>query len=44
MELAAREQFLAVVATLRADLTIQSSLVNAGVLLHPVTGEPRSPS
>ena len=40
MELAAREQFLAVVATLRADSTIQSSLVNAGVLDHPVTGEP----
>ena len=40
IELARREQFLAVVATLRADLTIQSSLVNAGVLDHPVTGEP----
>ena len=40
MELAAREQFLAVVATLRADSTIQSSLVNAGVLDHPVTSEP----
>ncbi len=40
VELARREQFLAVVATLRADLTIQSSLVNAGVLDHPVTGEP----
>jgi PPOX class probable F420-dependent enzyme len=40
MELAAREQFLAVVATLRADSTIQSSLVNAGVLDHPVTGDP----
>lgn len=40
MVLAAREQFLAVVATLRADSTIQSSLVNAGVLDHPVTGEP----
>jgi PPOX class probable F420-dependent enzyme len=40
MELAARESFLAVVSTLRADSTIQSSLVNAGVLDHPVTGEP----
>ena len=40
MALAAREQFLAVVATLRADSTIQSSLVNAGVLDHPVTGAP----
>jgi PPOX class probable F420-dependent enzyme len=34
------EQGLAVVATLRADATIQSSLVNAGVLAHPLTGEP----
>ena len=40
MELAGREQFLAVVATLRADSTIQASLVNAGVLDHPLTGEP----
>ena len=40
IEMARREQFLAVVATLRADLTIQSSLVNAGILDHPVTGEP----
>ena len=30
---------LAIVSTLRADETIQSSLVNAGVLDHPVTGE-----
>jgi PPOX class probable F420-dependent enzyme len=29
---------LAVVATLRADQTIQSSLVNVGVLGHPATG------
>jgi PPOX class probable F420-dependent enzyme len=29
---------LAVVATLRADATIQSSLVNVGVLDHPATG------
>ena len=40
MELAGREQFLAVVATVRDDSTVQSSLVNAGVLDHPVTGEP----
>ncbi len=40
MDLAGREQFLAVVATLRDDSTIQSSLVNAGALDHPVTGEP----
>jgi PPOX class probable F420-dependent enzyme len=40
IELARREQFLAVVATLRADSTIQSSLVNAGVLDHPLTGQP----
>jgi PPOX class probable F420-dependent enzyme len=40
VELAQREQFLAVVATLRADSTIQSSLVNAGVVKHPITGQP----
>jgi PPOX class probable F420-dependent enzyme len=40
MELAGREQYLAVVATLRADSTIQSSLVNAGALDHPSTGRP----
>lgn len=31
---------LAVVSTLRADATIQSTLVNAGVLAHPATSEP----
>jgi PPOX class probable F420-dependent enzyme len=31
---------LAVVSTLRADGTIQSSVVNAGVLPHPATGQP----
>lgn len=36
--LAAADQGLAVVATLRADSTIQSTLVNAGVLPHPLTG------
>jgi PPOX class probable F420-dependent enzyme len=34
-----RERFLVVVSTVRADGTIQSSVVNAGVLAHPVTGE-----
>jgi PPOX class probable F420-dependent enzyme len=29
---------LAIVSTLRADSTIQSSLVNAGVMKHPLTG------
>ena len=38
--LAAGESGLAVVATLRANGTIQSSLVNVGVLAHPATGEP----
>lgn len=33
------ENGLAVVSTLRADATIQSSLVNAGVVSHPTTGE-----
>lgn len=36
--LSSDEQGLVVVATLRANGTIQSSLVNAGVLAHPVTG------
>src|SRR3954451_8208239 len=31
---------LAPLATLRADGTVQLSLVNAGVLPHPLTGEP----
>jgi PPOX class probable F420-dependent enzyme len=34
-----QDRFLAVVSTLRADSTIQSSLVNAGILSHPVSGE-----
>jgi PPOX class probable F420-dependent enzyme len=38
--LGAKENGLAVVSTLRADGTIQSSLVNAGVLAHPITGSP----
>jgi PPOX class probable F420-dependent enzyme len=31
---------LCVVSTLRGDGTIQSSVVNAGVLAHPLTGRP----
>ena len=38
--LAADEHHLAVVATLRADSTIQASVVNAGILAHPATGRP----
>lgn len=34
------EHGLAVVSTLRADGTIQSSVVNAGLLAHPSTGRP----
>jgi PPOX class probable F420-dependent enzyme len=37
---AAAHSGLAVVSTLRADGTIQASLVNAGVLAHPSTGAP----
>jgi len=40
VELARREQFLAVVSTVRADSSVQSSLVNAGVLDHPISGQP----
>jgi PPOX class probable F420-dependent enzyme len=36
--LGAAESFLAVVATIRPDGTPHASLVNAGVLPHPVTG------
>jgi PPOX class probable F420-dependent enzyme len=36
--LVARDHGLCVVSTLRAAGTIQSSVVNAGVLKHPVTG------
>jgi PPOX class probable F420-dependent enzyme len=36
--LAADESGLAIVSTLRADHTIQSSLVNVGVVEHPATG------
>lgn len=37
--LVAEETGLAVVATSRADGTVQASVVNAGLLGHPVTGE-----
>jgi PPOX class probable F420-dependent enzyme len=37
-DIARADQFLAVVSTLRANATIQSSVVNAGVLAHPVSG------
>lgn len=36
--IAARDRYLAVVATTRADGTVQSSVVNAGVIPHPVSG------
>ena len=38
--LAAKDSGLCVVSTVRADGTVQASLVNAGVLAHPATGEP----
>ena len=38
--IAADEHHLAVVSTLRADSTIQASVVNAGILAHPATGRP----
>ena len=37
-ELARAESGLAVVSTPRADQTIQSTLVNAGFMAHPLTG------
>jgi PPOX class probable F420-dependent enzyme len=39
-ELVAGDHGLVVVSTSRADGSIQSSVVNAGVLDHPVTGRP----
>ena len=39
-ELGGKESGLALVTTLREDGSAQSSVVNAGVLAHPVTGEP----
>jgi PPOX class probable F420-dependent enzyme len=38
-ELVGGDHALCVVSTLRADGSIQSSVVNAGVLAHPVTGK-----
>jgi PPOX class probable F420-dependent enzyme len=38
VDISRQDRFLAVVSTLRADATIQSSVVNAGVLFHPVNG------
>jgi len=38
-ELGAPEDGLVVVATIRTDGSAQASVVNAGVLDHPVTGE-----
>jgi PPOX class probable F420-dependent enzyme len=38
-QLGAKDQGLVVVSTLRADGSIQSSLVNAGVMQHPLTAE-----
>lgn len=37
-ELISKDHGLAVVATLRADGSIQASLVNAGLMEHPLTG------
>ncbi len=37
--LARADNGLAVVSTLRSDQTIQASLINAGILDHPATGE-----
>jgi PPOX class probable F420-dependent enzyme len=37
--LAAKEQGLAVISTVRGDGSIQASLVNAGVLTNPFSGE-----
>jgi PPOX class probable F420-dependent enzyme len=38
IEIGSQDAFLAVVSTLRSDGSIQSSVVNAGVLAHPVSG------
>ena len=37
--LASRDHGLVVISTLRSNGTIQASLVNAGVITHPATGE-----
>jgi PPOX class probable F420-dependent enzyme len=38
--LAAADSGLAVISTVRADGTVQASLVNVGLLPHPATGQP----
>lgn len=38
-ELASQDHWLCVVSTLRSDGSVQASVVNAGVLSHPLTGE-----
>jgi len=39
VHIAAEDLYLAVIATGRADGTVQASVVNAGVIAHPVSGE-----
>lgn len=39
VEIGSRDNFLAVIATARADGTIQSSVVNAGMLADPQSGQ-----
>ncbi len=39
-EMLSRDHGLCVLSTLRSDGSIQSSVVNAGVMQHPKTGEP----
>ena len=36
---AGRDEGLCVVATLRAEASIQASVVNVGVLAHPLSGQ-----
>lgn len=38
--LAREDSGLAVISTVRADGTVQASLVNAGIVAHPSTGDP----
>ena len=40
VSLAAADHGLAVISTVRADATVQASLVNVALLPHPQTGEP----
>ncbi|MBO0825120.1 MAG: TIGR03618 family F420-dependent PPOX class oxidoreductase [Actinobacteria bacterium] len=39
VEIGSRDNFLAVISTARADGTIQSSVVNAGMLVDPQSGQ-----